>query len=57
MKMSTPQEDPAVVAERERERKLAEKERDMANQQLAGGLTSDFRAAYMPTSSIFRLAK
>jgi hypothetical protein len=48
--MQAPKEDPAVVADREREREIAERERAGATQDLAAGLTSDFRRAYMPMS-------
>jgi len=42
----TPKENPEAKAERERERRLAQKERRRATEELASGLTSDLRSVY-----------
>ena len=50
MRISPPKEDPEVVADRERERQIAEQERTAASQDLAGGMTTDFRRSYLGRS-------
>ena len=44
--MRTPKEDPEAVEDRERERRLADRERNRAAQRNAASLTSDLRGVY-----------
>ncbi len=56
MRISPPKEDPQVVADRERERKIAEQERTAATLDLASGMTTDYRKNYLG-KSIFSVMK
>jgi hypothetical protein len=51
-----PTEDPKLVADRERERLMAEEERTAASQDLASGMTTDFRKSYLGRS-LFSVVK
>ncbi len=56
MRIKAPKEDPKVAADRQRERQIAEQERSAASQDLASGLTTDFRQNYL-RRSLFRVMK
>jgi hypothetical protein len=60
MRAKTPKEDPADKAARERERRIADAERQDTTENQAAGLTSDLRAVYglkgYRGASIFRTA-
>lgn len=42
---------------RERERLMAQRDRTAASEDLASGLTSDFRRSYGPKFSLFNMAR
>ena len=54
--MKTPKEPADAKAERLRERRLAELDRNQATQQLATGLTSDIRGTYGNRVSMFGMS-